>query len=399
MAYKAPIWEDGNSPAISAENLNALSQAAEGAQVLYGNSAPTPSTEGAVGQFYLVVVADSDGNYPLYQCVAIANGSYTWRDTRRIPDSITSMLGIPAPGTINSALNVLANIGNVHVWSRSWVVSEPVPEVPPGYTLGEVRENVVLASRKTSISTKGTFYYYFGDSVTVENDGTVNNPPDDAYTFLGRDISASTVKSGPLFVKGATDYIGAGNGYPVADLTSDATKVFYIPAGGALIVTVEPDPNNSAAKICRVVATRYQLVTGFPYVPAVPAGKHTEFLTSTQPAAYPEGTVDGVTTINLGQLGDKARIEVGSYVGTGKYGSSNKNSLTFPFVPKMLILSTVTNADYVTIAYRGQTEVNTKSSSNASFVWSGNVVSWYNGSNTDYQLNTSGVTYNYIAIG
>lgn len=112
MAYKAPIWKDGKSPAISAENLNNLSQAAEGAQVLYGKSAPTSSTEGAVGQFYLVVVADSDGNYPLYQCVAITNGSYVWRDTRRIPDSITSMLGIPAPGTINSALNVLVGALN-----------------------------------------------------------------------------------------------------------------------------------------------------------------------------------------------------------------------------------------------------------------------------------------------
>ena len=118
MAYKAPIWEDGKSPAISAENLNNLSQAAEGAQVLYGNSAPTSSTEGAVGQFYLVVVADSDGSYPLYQCVAIANGSYVWRDTRSIPDSIALMLGISGPGTINSALNVLANVGNLHVWEE-----------------------------------------------------------------------------------------------------------------------------------------------------------------------------------------------------------------------------------------------------------------------------------------
>ena len=118
MAYKSPIWEDGKSPAISAENLNNLSQAAEGAQVLYGNSAPTSSTEGAVGQFYLVVVADSDGSYPLYQCVAIANGRYVWKDTRRIPDSITLELGLPGPGTINSALNVLAHVGNLHVWEE-----------------------------------------------------------------------------------------------------------------------------------------------------------------------------------------------------------------------------------------------------------------------------------------
>lgn len=108
MAYKAPIWEDGKSPAISAENLNALSQAAEGAQVLYGNSAPTSSTEGAVGQFYLVVVADSDGNYPLYQCVAIANGSYTWQNVFAISTSLASSLALSTPATIRDAIARLA---------------------------------------------------------------------------------------------------------------------------------------------------------------------------------------------------------------------------------------------------------------------------------------------------
>lgn len=108
MAYKAPIWEDGRSPAISAENLNNLSQAAEGAQVLYGNSAPTSSTKGAVGQFYLVVVADSDGNYPLYQCVAIANGSYTWQNVFAISTSLASSLALSTPATIRDAIARLA---------------------------------------------------------------------------------------------------------------------------------------------------------------------------------------------------------------------------------------------------------------------------------------------------
>lgn len=107
MAYKAPIWEDGKSPAISAENLNNLSKAAEGAQVLYGNSAPTSSTEGAVGQFYLVVVADSDGNYPLYQCVAIANGSYTWVNIMGIPADFAASIGLSSPATIHDALSAL----------------------------------------------------------------------------------------------------------------------------------------------------------------------------------------------------------------------------------------------------------------------------------------------------
>lgn len=355
-------------------------------------------------------VYDEDGNLLRYEYIKLEDepdeeGSL-WNKANVLPDHITALLGLKMGNPqVKDALNVLANIGNVHVWKRSWEVSEPVPEVPPGYTLGEVRENVVLASRKASISIKGTFYYYFGDSVTVENDGTVNNPPDDAYTFLGRGVSASTVKSGPLFVKGATDYISAGSGYPVADLTSDATKVFYIPAGGTLIVTVEPDPDGSNAQIVRLVATKYQLVTGFPYVPAVHAGIHTDYLTSTQQDAYTEGVVDGVTTTYLGQLGDKAQVEVGSYVGTGTYGSSNKNSLTFDFEPKAVIFRSPNNPMMPPVYIEGASAMgafraeNTNYSTVVQVSVSGKTISWYNATSAIYQGNNSGTTYHYIAIG
>lgn len=110
MAYKAPIWEDGKSPAISAENLNALSQAAEGAQVLYGNSAPTSSTEGAVGQFYLVVVADANGNYALYQCVGISGSAYNWEllgttpAYAKVSNPVAQTLRIPSGSSVEFAL-------------------------------------------------------------------------------------------------------------------------------------------------------------------------------------------------------------------------------------------------------------------------------------------------------
>lgn len=110
MAYKAPIWEDGKSPAISAENLNNLSQAAEGAQVLYGNSAPTSSTEGVVGQFYLVVVADANGNYALYQCVGISDSAYNWKLLGTTPvyakvsNPVAEILGIPSGSSVEFAL-------------------------------------------------------------------------------------------------------------------------------------------------------------------------------------------------------------------------------------------------------------------------------------------------------
>lgn len=375
MAYKAPIWEDGKSPAISAENLNNLSQAAEGAQVLYGNSAPTSSTEGAVGQFYLVVVADSDGNYPLYQCVAIANGRYTWRDTRRIPDSITSMLGIPAPGTINRALNVLANVGNLHVWKRVQTYADPVPEVPAGYTLGAVETNVHISSL-----TSGNVGIRYGDSVTVSDNGkvSISNSSDANNSVSDWKYSA---QYGKLDGKFCTVYYENG---------SYVTKeVFFYPSGAYL----RSDSNG-------LYATNLQRVTGYPYTPAIPAGTTTDYLTSTDPNAYTEGTVDGTTITYLGQLGGGARIEVGSYVGTGTYGSSNPNSLTFGFEPKIILFG---NAGAWPFINPKQTSIYAPVGGTSSFVvnisWNGKSVSWYSDEYQSYQLNNRGETYNYIAIG
>lgn len=111
MAYKAPVWEDGNSPAISAENLNDISKTLEGAQVLWGNNPPTSATKGAVGQFYLVVIADSNGNFPLYQCVGISSTAYNWKlfefASKYVSSSVASLLGLGTGATVEDALLVL----------------------------------------------------------------------------------------------------------------------------------------------------------------------------------------------------------------------------------------------------------------------------------------------------
>ena len=40
---------------------------------------------------------------------------------------------------------------------------------------------------------------------------------------------------------------------------------------------------------------------------------------------------------------EKAKIQTGSYIGTGTYGSNNPNTLTFDFEPKLLIVSGAVN--------------------------------------------------------
>ena len=370
MAYKAPIWEDGKSPAISAENLNNLSQAAEGAQVLCGNSVPTPSTEGAVGQFYLVVVPDSDGNYPLYQCVAIANGSYTWRDTRRIPDSITSMLGIPAPGTINRALNVLANVGNLHVWERvqsgvtDYLTSTDRNAYPDSvtdaqdayYTLGDV----VSGSFKLSPGNNNSTTWNYATSITVSDNGDITLTNMTQITLSDRNAVSNASALKGKFVK------------PLENVSSPFVngKVYFIPSDATI------------SKSTNLLVNKYQPVTGHA---AIPANNSITY---------------------LGQLGGRARIEVGSYVGTGTYGKSNPNSLTFGFDPKIVFLTDtlgyaiiIPQSGYGILLDVGSTSGQTAFHSYFNASTTKYMVSYWSESGADKQMNKLGRIVRCIAIG
>lgn len=295
------------------------------------------------------------------------------------------------------------SVGNLHVWQRTQVLSEAVPAVPAGYTLGEVEENVTLASRGTSVSTQGTFYYYYGDSVTVSDSGEPNAPSSDSWELIGRSVSDSTIMSGPIFVKGSKTAISTSSGKQIADLTEAATKVFFIPSGGALIVSVD-----TSEKMCYVIATKYQSVTGYAATPEIPARTHVDYLTSTDEEAYTEGTVDDTTIVYLGQLGEGARIEVGSYVGTGTYGANNPNTLTFGIEPKLVVVQGKNNnTGYFDSAaiVRNSTEYRSQAGSTyifhfANIAWEEKSVSWYTDKTAPgHQANYSGTTYYYIAIG
>lgn len=107
------------------------------------------------------------------------------------------------------------------------------------------------------------------------------------------------------------------------------------------------------------------------------------------------------------------KIAIGSYVGTGTYYSNNPNSLTFDFEPKVVIVV----ADGLNglcagfLIVRGQTYSNGIGSFSSSSVgldlhitWSGNTVSWYSTNTFDAgkanaQMNTSGTTFRYVALG
>lgn len=120
-------------------------------------------------------------------------------------------------------------------------------------------------------------------------------------------------------------------------------------------------------------------------------------------AAVPDDVFAAIAT-------GRAQIETGTYDGTGTYGTSNKNTLTFGFVPKIVIVS---GLDYGSEGYgglpwiTGQTTVVSYWGANSSGMWmgtatcawNGNTIQWYSGVDAIRQLNKSGKTYYYVAIG
>lgn len=110
------------------------------------------------------------------------------------------------------------------------------------------------------------------------------------------------------------------------------------------------------------------------------------------------------------------KFAMGSYAGTGTYGTGNSCSLTFDFTPQLVIFAnsyaSIDGDDFKTrprlfpMAVRpsslgflydsSSSNVNTK---HTVITWRDDGLSWYNEKSASVQLNASGQTYNYIAFG
>lgn len=122
-----------------------------------------------------------------------------------------------------------------------------------------------------------------------------------------------------------------------------------------------------------------------------------------------DGTVDDVLAL-LGRfhIGSFARMETGSYIGTGKYGADNPNSLTFKFVPKFVLIFWAEggqpNNAMAFLSADGGISYKPGGSNGQWFYASGievkitgTTITWY-ASSLQIQMNGS-VKYQYLAIG
>ena len=240
---------------------------------------------------------------------------------------------------------------------------------PAGYTLGDATNGVVISD----MSGTADFEITTGTAVNVSNDGAV---------ALGG--SVTTLSSTYKLSKIVSDLKTYGSGKfcsIVCTYNKQYTSgkflsgIWYIPSDATM--SVDTTITGAAVNLSVVGA---KPVTGYSAIPA------------------------GTTIEYLGKLGDKARVQVLSYVGTGTYGSSNPNSITLDFVPKLFWISGLGYGyEAEMLVFYGDTK---KSEGNSDYYftfdnisWEGKKVSWYSTRNAELQANSSGAKYIIHAIG
>ena len=235
-----------------------------------------------------------------------------------------------------------------------------------GYVLGDVvNTTLVIAYRQNTVCN-----FSYSDALYVADDGSISLANPTSGTAGGSYKGAPTYLSGK-FLKFVSI---SGNG----GTTLKEGVIYYIPSNATIKI-------GSYAGYVDAEIDRYQPVTGYAAIPA------------------------GTTIEYLGKFGDKARVQVVSYVGTGTYGESNPNSLTFDFVPKLISVSGYYKSNsllYGMFLYpqTGYGITLQPSYSGGGFFGritcktSGKTVSWY-ADEAGYQLNLAGVTYTAVAIG
>ena len=241
-----------------------------------------------------------------------------------------------------------------------------------GYVVGEIVKGSFKMGRNDSSS---GWNYGIGTVPTVNDDGTFQSL---ALGLTTSDfINASNLKT---TIAGKFVQLIGYNGY---SSPPDTSGPFSSVPGPVIFV---PTDVNCTVTNSVLIIDRYQPVTGYAAIPA------------------------GTTIEYLGKLGDKARVQVVSYVGTGTYGSDNPCSITADFKIKAAIMmyhyipsagSLFMISDELSTDYTSEIGF---SEANANYSWGkksadGKTLFWYGTRSSSGQFNDSGYKYYVLCIG
>ena len=309
-------------------------------------------------------------SYATYDPASMAYGEQSNFDAAQLVTGVPGTPAIPAGTTTTYPVSTNPN-----------AYQEGDDAKPAGYTLGEV---VSGSFRMSDTAPRNAYLYKYANSVAVKENGEVVLQNPEAVNFnsdshIGYESTVLSLVAGKFLYYYGRDSMADDSSAPDTKPPFNATpsEIVYVPADAAITAT-----NTYPAGF---YLDKYQPVTGYAAIPA------------------------GTTIEYLGKLGDKARVQVVSYVGTGTYGSSNPNSLTFDFVPKMVFIFSqlysnahVYNASIVPDAGVFSTYITSDGDNTRSgfcnITRKNKTITWYR-NDVGVQLNISGVKYFAVAIG
>lgn len=214
-------------------------------------------------------------------------------------------------------------IGDLHVWRKTVVTKDPVPEVPGSYTLGSAKQ-LVVATRNNSVRDNASYIQSLqvGASVSVDLSGkvTIDSPSTQLLSVYSRGSNNTTPKSRDIVLGSGNKYFCVPKGATVylLDLKVQYGEIYYIPDGA----TFTGCDNLYGGE---GIFSSAQLVTGVPGTPAIPAGTTTTYPVSTNPNAYQEGDDAKEAGYTLGEVVSGSfymGIPRNSYQNTYTYSSS-----------------------------------------------------------------------------
>lgn len=310
-------------------------------------------------------------------------------------DEIASVFGMDVAAVPNDVFAFLGKY-NQYWWS--------VLHGQAGQGYSEAKTNITDVLEITYVSS-GTVDLPYSSKIEINQEtGAISLVNPQTITIHGgrttttawADVQALS-KLAPVYIQG---------------IYTDPTGIYYLPIGSTAgsanadtktIHYVYDQDDDAWLRMSNNGLPVAQKVTSQIY--NIPAGE-TTYVHSTNRNAYPDsGTVDGLTYQYLGIPFQNAvtapKIATGSYTGTDTYGESNPNSLTFDFEPKIVIFMPVTTGFGAVMApdSRYAKFIGSESGSYCRPTFNGTVLTWYSTKDKYYQLNSSGESYNYIAIG
>lgn len=293
-----------------------------------------------------------------------------------LKDATAALFGLSSDAVPDDALALLSRfhkgLGNEYVWEKN-------------KTEDVINYNIYQGpgTNANVCPTSSPRYIRFGTEFTVDdsNNFEILNPTDFYFSYSGSNLSELNVLAGKYYLVGVSD------GDFSASLYLNKCESDSIPLVENSVVKMSNCTiYNNPSKTSKI--TRYGYVN------------------SPDPNAYPPAVSDGYTYTPLGQMGAKVQVATGSYTGTGNAGIGSPNSLTFNFVPKLVVVGTssglyISSGNVIAcfVWFSGVETAYVYNTANV-FNLTDNTLSWYNSSNNaDNQCNSSGETFHYVAIG